>query len=491
MKLSLSNRIIKGVVVLFFVLLALLAVPAFALAQTPPTTPETATPESVGTPIPKIHIVQDGETLTSIALFYGVTVEQLQQANNITDPSFIYLGQELVIPNLTGEPLGTTYTIQLGDTLAGIAAAFNNMPDEIAHQNRLLHPGYLIVGESLLATSRTGSTASAPLTGKPYLVETGDSLLLVAAKTNLSPMQLASFNGLPYPAQLYPGQRLRLPGDQPYQFLSGEWGRITLSPIPAAQGRTLWLYVETLQPGEITGNFGEQPIRFGRAGNGYLAFIGLSAFIEPGLHQLELSGTSDHPWLPLRQMVMVEDVEYGAQTLTLPPEKSDVLDPEKRRLENEYLTSFYTQFTPQQQWSGLFQMPITMTTDVQLTAGYGGARSYNGGPFESFHTGTDFATYAGTPVLAPNDGTVILSQEMFVRGNLIIVDHGLGVMSAFFHLSKSLVQPGDRVVMGQIIGEVGSTGLSTGPHLHWDLRIMDVPVDALQWTETVFDLSES
>jgi murein DD-endopeptidase MepM/ murein hydrolase activator NlpD len=81
---------------------------------------------------------------------------------------------------------------------------------------------------------------------------------------------------------------------------------------------------------------------------------------------------------------------------------------------------------------------------------------------------------------------VVYIGNLELRGRGVIINHGRGVMSAYFHLSDIFVAQGDSVTPGQVVAAGGSTGLSTGPHLHWDLRIMDIPVNPLQWTETAF-----
>ncbi|MDW8268706.1 MAG: M23 family metallopeptidase, partial [Anaerolineae bacterium] len=120
------------------------------------------------------------------------------------------------------------------------------------------------------------------------------------------------------------------------------------------------------------------------------------------------------------------------------------------------------------------------------TSPYGTKRSYNGGPVSSFHAGTDWGAPEGTPVWAPAHGTVVLAEMLDVRGGAVIIDHGLGVTSNFWHLSRIDVRPGDRVAPGDVIGLVGTTGLSTAAHLHWELRVGTLAVDPLQWTETHF-----
>jgi murein DD-endopeptidase MepM/ murein hydrolase activator NlpD len=120
--------------------------------------------------------------------------------------------------------------------------------------------------------------------------------------------------------------------------------------------------------------------------------------------------------------------------------------------------------------------------DAAITSYFGSRRSYGYG-FGSYHAGSDFDGLGGEPVLAPADGVVILSEPLVVRGNAILVDHGWGVVSGFWHLSEIAVKVGDRVARGQRIGDLGNTGLSTGAHLHWELWVNGSAVNALSWLE--------
>ncbi|RLC31784.1 MAG: M23 family peptidase, partial [Deltaproteobacteria bacterium] len=94
-----------------------------------------------------------------------------------------------------------------------------------------------------------------------------------------------------------------------------------------------------------------------------------------------------------------------------------------------------------------------------------------------FHHGLDIAARIGTPVMAPADGTVIFSGKKGTLGNSIIIDHGNGIITRYGHLSKCMVKRGQTVKRGDLIGKVGNTGLSTGPHLHYEVRKHGVPVD--------------
>ena len=107
----------------------------------------------------------------------------------------------------------------------------------------------------------------------------------------------------------------------------------------------------------------------------------------------------------------------------------------------------------------------------RISARFGDQRIYRGGVPAAYHSGTDIAAGAGAMVVAPADGVVTLAPPpMFsLEGNLVIIDHGLGLSSAFLHLSSVAVRPGQSVRQGEPIGRVGATGRATGPHLHWSL----------------------
>jgi murein DD-endopeptidase MepM/ murein hydrolase activator NlpD len=429
--------------------------------------------------VARVHLVKPGETLTSIALLYDTTVEALQGVNNISDPSLLYAGQELLIPGGQGEAVLAFYTLRAGDTLAGLAAAFGTTAAEIVETNYLTNPRALVAGQSLAVVSHTGSVEPDPISGEAHVVRPGDTPLSLAARYDVSPLALARANELPFPLRLYPGQRLRLPGEAPFQFLPGEWRRVEVRPLPAVQGETVVVYVESLEEGWPSGHFAGQPLRFAPHDNGYAALVGLDAFSEPGVTTLTLAGSGSRPWTTWEQPVSVVSGNYGTQLITVSEEIAPLLAPEIRSEEDALFETIFGRFTETRHWDGVFQMPVTTTI---VSAGYGAARSYNGGPFDIFHTGIDFGAAPGTLVMAAAPGEVLFSDELPLRGKTIIVDHGLGVMTGYFHLSVLRVEAGDFVTAGQVIGEVGSTGLSTGAHLHWDLRIMNAPVNGLQWT---------
>lgn len=125
-------------------------------------------------------------------------------------------------------------------------------------------------------------------------------------------------------------------------------------------------------------------------------------------------------------------------------------------------------------WRQAFRWPVT----GRLSGLFGSQRVYQGKP-GAYHSGTDVAVPAGTPFIAPADGVVTLAaaSPFTLEGNLLIVDHGMGLSSAFLHCQRLDVKVGDHVVQGQQLGTVGQTGRATGPHMHWGLKWRDARLD--------------
>jgi murein DD-endopeptidase MepM/ murein hydrolase activator NlpD len=130
-------------------------------------------------------------------------------------------------------------------------------------------------------------------------------------------------------------------------------------------------------------------------------------------------------------------------------------------------------------WERVFIRPV----EGEISTGFGLTRIINGRR-RSQHTGVDLRAEEGTSVLASNHGAVVLVDELFFSGKSVILDHGWGLYSMYFHLSEAFVKEGSLVRAGAILGRVGSTGRSTGPHLHWGIRINGARVDPLSLLRT-------
>ena len=129
------------------------------------------------------------------------------------------------------------------------------------------------------------------------------------------------------------------------------------------------------------------------------------------------------------------------------------------------------QSTPQ-----LWTLPFLRPRETRVTSQFGSGRVFNG-RVSSSHLGIDFRGKTGEPIFAANRGVVALVAEFFLAGNVVYIDHGMGVVTGYFHMSQPEVVVGDTVERGQEIGQVGSTGRVTGPHLHWSARFGSLTID--------------
>lgn len=175
--------------------------------------------------------------------------------------------------------------------------------------------------------------------------------------------------------------------------------------------------------------------------------------------------------------VMVTPTNFPVDAIVVGQGEEGLLAPDLEASETETLTAAYSGFTPMQYWRGRFSPPVRGS----VTTTFGARRSYQGGPVSGSHAGVDIGVRLATPVVADANGRVVWTGELADRGEGVILDHGLGVFSGYFHLSKIIAQVGDRVQQGDTVGLAGSTGLSTGPHVHWEIVVNGVNIDALQW----------
>jgi murein DD-endopeptidase MepM/ murein hydrolase activator NlpD len=176
--------------------------------------------------------------------------------------------------------------------------------------------------------------------------------------------------------------------------------------------------------------------------------------------------------------VQVRSRNFPTQSITLPPGK----DSEGTDAEFDRVDAFKALVTPQKFWNG----PLLRPNSGEITTIYGVRRYYNGVfANDYYHRGVDYAGAYGSPVVAPAAGRVSLvgreSQGFKIHGNVVGIDHGQGVASILMHLSRIDVKEGDFVKAGQVIGALGSTGASTGPHLHWGLYVHGQSVDPVPW----------
>jgi murein DD-endopeptidase MepM/ murein hydrolase activator NlpD len=209
--------------------------------------------------------------------------------------------------------------------------------------------------------------------------------------------------------------------------------------------------------------------------------IGIDLTTEPGEYPVAVRVTTLEGETVRRTYVLaVSPKEFPTRHLTVspsfvnpPPEVLDRLQRESRQVADIFRIS-----SADRQWSGPFLAPVP----GQSTSSFG-RRSVFNGESRSPHSGADFRATEGTHIEAPNAGTVVLADNQYFSGNVVIIDHGWGLYSYFAHLSAIDVTEGDTVTLGQVVGKVGATGRVTGPHLHWTVRLNEARVDPLSLME--------
>ncbi|MBI3637570.1 MAG: M23 family metallopeptidase [Candidatus Rokubacteria bacterium] len=253
--------------------------------------------------------------------------------------------------------------------------------------------------------------------------------------------------------------------------------RVTWRPASPRVADVAWVHVQGAPADAvIEGSVGGRPVTFFPYAEGQAALVGFDLETKPGTQswRLAILGAGREPEV-VRGKVTVKRRDFKRQYLTLPKGMVD-LDPETERRavrEGDRLKTLYRTITPERLWRGAFVRPVG---GDDPGSGFGARRIINGQP-RSPHGGTDYAAPEGTPVVAANSGRVAAVADYFFPGRLVIVDHGVGLYTLYFHLATVAVGEGDRVDRGQTLGTVGATGRATGPHLHFGAQVGAARID--------------
>ncbi len=463
---------------LIFALVIIIAIPSTtSLSQEPPKGPT--------------YIVQEGDSLWGIAQRFGVSMNELASINNITNQDQLSAGMTLVIPGLEGvEGVLTTRTVNYGESLRSLSRLYQIPISLIARLNHLVSSGEIYAGYSLVITENDSNIVSY----KKSMINPGQSLLELSVLNQVNPWKLVTTNQLSGMWAGLTGDPLLVSGGQsagPLAF-PDEISHIEIAPLPLLQGKAVVSKIATLEGVIINGQFIDTQLHFFEEKPGsYICLQGVHAMTEPGLYPLSLSfeipGKTEYRF---SQMVNVGSVDYPYDPpLTVDP---TTIDPEITQPEEEDWRSLTIPRTEKKLWEGKFQIPSSLSEEFCLetndcwSSRFGNRRSYNGSTYSYFHTGLDIVGKTGDDILAPAAGVVVYTGTLTVRGNATMIDHGWGVYTGYMHQSEILVNVGDQVEAGQIIGKVGETGRVEGPHLHWEVWVGGIQVDPLDWLNNIY-----
>jgi murein DD-endopeptidase MepM/ murein hydrolase activator NlpD len=434
-----------------------------------------------------VYIVQPGDTLSLIASRFNVTLNDLLAANPSVDPNVLSQGQEIVIPGLEGVTgVLQTEIISFGDTLRSLSRRTQVSDEQFKKLNRLVSPTELYVGASMIIPTQAQQTALSTR----LAATTGESLLELAVKEGSDPWTLASLNKLSGTWDTLPGDVLYSPTGSSEGNATGlpsAFSAVSIEPLPLVQGGTEVIRVQTQESVTLSGALVDMPLHFFPSNNGQVALQGVDPLLEPGVYPFLTEATlPDGSKQSFEQMILVTSGNYLSENILL--NDPSTIDPAVTEPEFQNITAITTPATPTRFWDGIFTAPAVYPDC--FTSRYGTRRTYKVVTSETeipgFHSGLDFCGGEGLQIFAPAAGKVVFAAPLTVRGNATIIDHGWGVYSGFWHQSQMLVNVGDMVEPGQVIGLVGGTGRVTGPHLHWEVWVNGVQVNPLAWLNQAY-----
>ena len=255
----------------------------------------------------------------------------------------------------------------------------------------------------------------------------------------------------------------------PGRFASAQAFRVT--PDSPKQGELLQVFGDSASR-KARLNGAAFPLYLQANSSDTLGLVPVPVKIQPGEYKLEWldeHGVSIHS-----EEIHIRNAHYLVQNVELTPQLAQLHSSSDER---NAVTKFFTDETAVRFW----QFPIAAPLNGCLTSPFGVQRAHNGKLTGDIHAGLDQRAPMGAPIHAVTAGDVRITGEYPLHGGTVGLDHGQGLKSMYLHMSRIAVKTGDHVAAGDVIGYVGSTGRSTGPHLHWALYVEHEPVNPLQW----------
>ncbi len=236
------------------------------------------------------------------------------------------------------------------------------------------------------------------------------------------------------------------------------------------QGETFMIYISGIKADDavkVTSDLKARSEKYFPYKNGKLAIIAVGCTAEPGEYVYDiLISRGDKVLRDVKNKITVKENSFKKDYIKVSKETQEKKSQDNLNFDTEQIAKAKADPEKLPLYKGGFIAPV----DAEINTEFGAMRYVNG-VRSSVHSGLDFKAKKGTPVMASNDGKVVLAMELNASGKTVILDHGLNIYTSYCHLDSIGVETGDRVEKGDIVGNVGSTGYSTGPHLHWTFSI--------------------
>ncbi len=420
-----------------------------------------------------VYIVQPGDTINLIAIKFDVSATDIIAANNITDPNLLSVNTQLVIPGIKGVSGVLTYkAVSIGENPDSLARIYQIPKDVIYRLNQTTSPSEFYIGSNVILVESPATLF------QRFSLSSGETLFELSIQENVSFWETTMLNQVENPWLIIPNETIVLPKVNEIDNESF----VEFIGLPLTQGKSAVININSTSP-DLKGKIGDTELHFFPNNLKQSSIFGIHAMLPAGLYpfHLEYKNNLDQNIL-IDQLILIQQGFYPQD----PPLQVDpsTLDVSLTKPEDELISQVTSPFTNEKLWTGVFNYPVD---DPCIKSWFGNRRSYNDSPYNRFHTGVDFGTCAANlNIYAPADGKVVFTDSLLTRGNATLIDHGLGVYSGFWHQETILVEVGQFVKAGELIGIIGNTGRSTGPHLHWELVVNGIQVDPLPWLDTVF-----
>jgi murein DD-endopeptidase MepM/ murein hydrolase activator NlpD len=260
-------------------------------------------------------------------------------------------------------------------------------------------------------------------------------------------------------------------------FQAGATPSLSIQPGTAKPGDPVLVTVSGLS-GAPTGTIAGRPLRFYPSGGVWQALTGLAVEHPVGTTEVKVQGKVKPESAPVELAGTLDVLEPGYPERQLQVAGKYVKPPESVKARMAADRAAFAAAFSQDFKDPLFDRNFEWPRQDRITAPFGDRRSFNG-KLQSQHFGVDVDGDTGSPIYAANAGVVVMTRDNYSAGNTVIIHHGAGLYTTYFHLSQTLVRNGAKVKQGQKLGLVGKTGRVTGPHLHWGVKVDGLWVDGL------------
>ena len=433
------------------------------------------------------YTIEEGDFLSVVAMMFNTTVDDILSINDIPDVNAISIGTKIKIPTLAGVEgdIAVRY-INIGDTLDTLSILAGMEAAKLGEINTLISPTELYIG-SILTTILSDK---ADLITAVSNYDASDNLLEKSAKLGLSPAVLQKMNRADgtwdfADSQVIFSRRNENERNFETHSVAPFVNVIEIKQLPLTQGETHVVHVSGSELAKLDGNVGSYPLRFFRDGESddWYAMLGIDAMETVGLEQMVITGSNNggesfylNQPVIIQAGIFTQEVVEGVDSSTLE---------ESNQAQDSQTVAGLKQTSNVRSWGTAMSYPVD---EPYMVSGFGNRRTYNNGVFSNYHSGVDFGVYTADNIniYASADGTVLFADLLPIHGNFTVIDHGWGVYTSYSHQSQLLVTAGQQVKRGDLIGLIGNTGRSVGPHLHWEVIVNSTYVNPVTWLNTQF-----